>query len=51
MNIADEMIVTLSLTVKKLIGPAIVLVTVNIDKRPFHRMLLLMGYQIAGWKV
>ena len=46
-----EMIVTLSLTVKKLIGPALVLLTINTDEEPCHRMLFLMGYQIAGWKV
>jgi len=51
MNIADEMIVTLSLTVKKLIGPALMLLTINMDEKPCNRMLFLMGYQIAGWKV
>lgn len=51
MNVADEIIVTLSLTVKKLIGPVLMLLTIKVDEKPFHRMLLLMGYQIAGWKV
>lgn len=46
-----ELTVTLSLTIKKLIGPALMLLTIKADEKPFHRMLLLMGYQIAEWKV
>ena len=51
MNVANEIIVTLSLSVKKLIGPALMLLTIKADEKPCHRMLVLMGYRIAEWKV
>lgn len=51
MNVIDKITVTLSLTVKKLIGPVLMLATIKADEKPCHRMLILMGHQIAGWKV
>lgn len=43
--------INLSLTIKKLIGPALMLLTINMDGKPCNRMLFLMGCQILGWKV
>lgn len=51
MNAVDKITITLSLTVKKLIGPILMLLTINMDEKPCNRMLFLMGCQIAGWKV